>query len=488
MAWLVDDGSRLAALAAIDAAALGAKRDAGMEAVIARIGSNPKVKLYQVLDGVKYERFVATLSGSLTSNSSGVLTNPTYSGAGSTQVASQLSEGQWFVRIEKATDPAIAIHGAVPADATISTNLTGTITVTLPSLGLVMDEVNDTTTPSGGGIASSSPLWKIRVNAREALSAIGPRVVTQFYETGPLLMQPGTDYPSNSIATTSNTWGIRHPDGTSWIEKKTAPDGKAAFCYRLKNGMPGSIGAGTPERCRAEILGNVDGFRDSPQVMTYPEALLLPGTTADSAFWIVLDYWFDSDMLAAGALAADVDGIWLHDHHDSYQGSLMIRTASGGLMWRQAAAQLNPPTRTWYTNDASNGINENYVLQESTTSPSAWGDQVHYTLVSQLQASTWYTIIFRFSNYSPTTGARTEIWRAINDGAPLKLVDNTRRNTHPAGSEYGGYRFPKMGLHKGDRLVWGGVNTRTLYSRGWYIIKDDPSITVEKLQAQLVSG
>lgn len=96
----------------------------------------------------------------------------------------------------------------------------------------------------------------------------------------------------------------------------------------------------------------------------------------------------------------------------------------------------------------------------------------------------WFVMKARF-HWDAAEGPYLQIWRAVGDGPPVQIAARTGPN---AFNDRAPFLPQKFGLYRWD--PWTGAPTRTLYSKGFYVLRDlpgDPPLDVHALLALLRS-
>lgn len=256
---------------------------------------------------------------------------------------------------------------------------------------------------------------------------------------------------------------IKHADGSDWLCKRTAPDGKQAWVFRLKQGQPLFQGS----TLRAELFA---GYRDTAV-----------GVREGGDYWMALDWQFLPDMFSSGT----GDSISLFDLHgqpgfsgtpaSGYHGFAFRLTSSGRFTLNTFAEEGTTPGRTYDVTDGPS----NTVIGTVTAQPGGPHGSPHtWVLDRAAQPNVWYRLVVRMKLSAGKDG-RTEVWRKKGNGAMVKVVDYTGPNTGPA---VGSYRYQKTGIYKFDS-TFGASPTRTFYRRSWAILRNEGSVDAAGLMA-----
>jgi hypothetical protein len=92
-----------------------------------------------------------------------------------------------------------------------------------------------------------------------------------------------------------------------------------------------------------------------------------------------------------------------------------------------------------------------------------------------IQKGVWNYIVIQWKyEWDEARVPYTRLWRAIGDGSPVQIVDTNIPN---AFRESAGYHPWKFGLYMWDiKNGWGSSPTRTIYTKGLYLFKDEPGV------------
>lgn len=106
-----------------------------------------------------------------------------------------------------------------------------------------------------------------------------------------------------------------------------------------------------------------------------------------------------------------------------------------------------------------------------------------------VQRGVWNYIVIQWQyEWDPAKGPYTRLWRAVGNGPAVQIADTDIPN---AFRESAGFHPWKFGLYMWDvNKGWGSSPTRTIYTKGLYIFKDepgDPTLDVSSLIALLRS-
>jgi hypothetical protein len=90
-----------------------------------------------------------------------------------------------------------------------------------------------------------------------------------------------------------------------------------------------------------------------------------------------------------------------------------------------------------------------------------------------VQKGVWNYFVIQWKyEWDEAKGPYTKVWRAVDKGSAVQLVDTTIPN---AFRESAGFHPWKFGLYMWDiNKGWGSSPTRTIYTKGLYIFKDEP--------------
>lgn len=107
-----------------------------------------------------------------------------------------------------------------------------------------------------------------------------------------------------------------------------------------------------------------------------------------------------------------------------------------------------------------------------------------------VQKGVWNYIVIQWKyEWDQTKDPYTRLWRAVGNGPPVQIADTNIPN---AFRESGSYHPWKFGLYMWDvKKGWGSSPTRTIYTKGLYIFKDEPGtpkLEVSSLLALLRSN
>lgn len=128
-------------------------------------------------------------------------------------------------------------------------------------------------------------------------------------------------------------------------------------------------------------------------------------------------------------------------------------------------------------------VNSNSVLDGSDAT------RTSHTFDFPIQKGTWNYIVIQWRfEWDESKGPYTRLWRAVGNGPPVQIVNTDVANAY---RESAGYHPWKFGLYMWDiNKGWGTSPTRTIYTKGLYILKDepgDPTLDVNTLLSLLRS-
>jgi hypothetical protein len=92
-----------------------------------------------------------------------------------------------------------------------------------------------------------------------------------------------------------------------------------------------------------------------------------------------------------------------------------------------------------------------------------------------VQKGVWNYFVIQWKyEWDEVKGPYTRVWRAVGNGSPVQLVDTTIPNSF---RESAGFHPWKFGLYMWDiNKGWGTSPTRTIYTKGLYIFRDEPGV------------
>jgi len=216
---------------------------------------------------------------------------------------------------------------------------------------------------------------------------------------------------------------------------------KSAFRHRLSSAFPtwGSVGA-----TRSEISANWTS--DGTNVMRGVD------------YWVAFAVKFDPDMFGSGNGGASL----LEFHQVPDEGENWL-----------------PSSFNMYASE--NAIS--FSVRWDTAQPSISKNPAQKTLWSESGPSTtqWHWIVMKVRlHWDSTRNPYMKIWRAVGNGPLQQLVDydgpNDYRNNAP-------YIPQKFGVYRWD--AWSGKPTRTIHTKGLYVIKADTGSPVINEQSML---
>lgn len=264
--------------------------------------------------------------------------------------------------------------------------------------------------------------------------------------------------------------GIKHSDGSDWLVKVIAPDGKPAWRFRLKQGQPFF----QRDTLRAEVFA---GFQDATA-----------GVREGEDYWMAIDWYFDADMFDTGGVSKyGPDSISLFDLHgqpgfsgtptSSYHGMAFRLTQDRRLTFHTFSEQGTTPGKVY---DVSEGPNAQVVSTVESQPGGPHGTPNTWILDRATKAGVWYRFVLRMKLAATTAGApQLQLYRKVGSGALLKIIDSQEPNT---GGELGSYRFQKRGIYKFDG-TFGSKPTRTFLSRSWVILRNEGIVDATNLMS-----
>lgn len=264
--------------------------------------------------------------------------------------------------------------------------------------------------------------------------------------------------------------GIQHSDGSDWLAKVTAPDGKPAWRFRLKQGQPFFQG----DTLRAEVFA---GFRDATA-----------GVREGGDYWMAIDWYFDADMFdTGGASKYGPDSVSLFDLHgqpafsgtpaSGYHGMAFRLTQDRRLTFHTFSEQGTAPGKIY---DVSNGLSTQVLSTVESQPGGPHGTPNTWILDRATRAGVWYRFVLHFKLAATAAGGpQLQLYRKLGSGALLKIIDSHEPNT---GGEPGSYRFQKRGLYKFDG-TFGTKPTRTFLSRSWLILRNEGVVDATSLMS-----
>ena len=203
---------------------------------------------------------------------------------------------------------------------------------------------------------------------------------------------------------------------------------KAAFRHRIAGAFPtwGSVGAR-----RSEITANWSN--DGTNV------------TRGTDYWVAFAFKFEPDMFGSGN-----GGVSLMDFH---------QVPDKGEGWLPSSLRM-------YGGDN----NISFVVRWDSAQPTPSSGLPSKTLWSESSPSTavWQRFVMKMRlHWDPAQKPYVKVWRSVGD-APLQQIVN-----YEGPNDYNNiapYIPQKFGLYRWDS--WAGKSTRTMYTKGFYVIKD----------------
>lgn len=325
-------------------------------------------------------------------------------------------------------DAGVAPVKAASTDASVQTGTTETV-VAASNVG-TSSVAPGTTTVNTPAISSSDPRVVYWVDPRKGFADLrkwGP--VTQVH--GPNMMLADVAEP-----------GIIGAGSDYAFSRVSDPldSRRAAFRHRLSGTFPTWGNAGAR---RSEISANWSN--DGTNV------------TRGVDYWIAFAVKFDPDMFGSGNSGAslvdfhqvpDSGEAWLPSSLSMYAGedniSFVVRWDSA-----QPSIPLNPPSQTLWRE----------------TSPST---------------TEWHRFVMKVRlHWDPARKPYVRVWRSIGDAPLQQIVSYDGPNDYNNNAAY----IPqKFGLYRWDS--WTGKPTRTIYTKGYYVIKDgtgSPTIDAQSM-------
>ena len=87
----------------------------------------------------------------------------------------------------------------------------------------------------------------------------------------------------------------------------------------------------------------------------------------------------------------------------------------------------------------------------------------------------WYIFVYQFKyEWDVAKGPYTRFWSAVGDGAPTKIADIAIPNSYNESCQLPSLGGPRHDLWNVTDKGWGSSSTRTVYTKGVYIFKDEP--------------
>lgn len=202
---------------------------------------------------------------------------------------------------------------------------------------------------------------------------------------------------------------------------------KSAFRHRLSSSFPtwGSAGAS-----RSEISANYSN--DGTNV------------TRGIEYWVAFAFKFDPDMFGQGN-----GGAGLFEFH-----------------------QVPDPGENWLPSSLGMIAGEDnlqFVVRTDSSQPTPDKAPPASTLWRETSPSTteWHRFIVKVRlHWDAGKSPYLKIWRAVGDGPLLQIVNHNGPNDYRNNAPYVPQKF---GLYRWDS--WAGKSTRTLYTKGLYILK-----------------
>jgi hypothetical protein len=103
----------------------------------------------------------------------------------------------------------------------------------------------------------------------------------------------------------------------------------------------------------------------------------------------------------------------------------------------------------------------------------------------------WNYIVMQFKyEWDATKRPYTRLWRAVDKGTPMKIVDADIPNSYRESAGY--HPWGDLGIYMWDVTDkgWGSSSTRTIYTKGIYILKDQngtPTLSLDSMLALIRS-
>jgi hypothetical protein len=95
----------------------------------------------------------------------------------------------------------------------------------------------------------------------------------------------------------------------------------------------------------------------------------------------------------------------------------------------------------------------------------------------------WHYIVVQFKlEWNPSKGPYFRVWRATGNGAPVQIANSSAANTW---NETYTYTPWKYGLYQWNVNNWGSSPSRTLYTKGLHIFKDQPGTPTLNVNSML---
>ena len=117
--------------------------------------------------------------------------------------------------------------------------------------------------------------------------------------------------------------------------------------------------------------------------------------------------------------------------------------------------------------------NLRFWVQSNGVLDGADATRIGSTFDFPVQKGVWNYIVIQWKyEWDQTKDPYTRLWRAVGNGPPVQIVATDIPN---AFRESAGYHPWKFGLYMWDiKKGWGSSPTRTIYTKGLYIFKDEP--------------
>lgn len=415
----------IAATSAATNAADGSKNAAYLSSIQSDIGANYTRRLTR--DGVTV--WSATQTGTLPiSNSAFVL--PTTATQTSISTA-DIDTGTWEHRIESATDPAKYIATGVTA-------IGGGGPLTLSG-----DLVAGGTLSLGSVLLNSPPFDSAPVLAP---TASDPRVVNWVDPNVPFSQVPLYQGRYQNYQPNGNLTDVSEPG----ILGRLANGTPATDYALLRAAHPVAAGQmGYRHRIRSDWQVYGPSYGDT----TYRSEILQPGEGVYTinrgvTYWVALSFTYMSDILAVGADEMSLlDLHVIEDAGDGFgPGPLAFFLDNGNATFQ---LRYNPNNPTIPANST--------IVASYTFSPTA---SVEYQLVMQVRVNFAGNGLCNLWVRPSNTNVATQV---VNYAGPLGYND---ANT---------YTYLKTGIYFfGAPNGWGGANERTLWTRGFKVLRDEP--------------
>jgi hypothetical protein len=272
------------------------------------------------------------------------------------------------------------------------------------------------------------------------VTAIDPRKALECYPESRFSLQAGRDLDGRNVERDIIAFpepGYRDPNtGEFTVQRTTDPAdvAKSAFRHKILQGMSYRQGKGY-QSARASIMSRWSAA--SPFV-------LRDGTP----YWAAFAIYIDKDHPFDGS--GDHIGIMSFGHSVS---------SSNTQSMNKLDLRKDGKLRFW--------VRSNRVLDGTNASTEG---TVHDF---PIEKGVWNYLVFQWKyEWDAGKGPYTRLWLAVGGAAPVQLLNTSIAN---AFHESAGYHPWKFGLYMWDvNKGWGSSPSRTIYTKGLYIFKDEP--------------